>query len=186
VVTDSKVGWALRLRASAVEKRRAAEQKAAEEQRAAEQKAAEEQRAAEQKAAEEQRAAEEKLAEERRAAEQAKVRLAAEQKLAEEQRCAQDLRCTAEKALPIATVKCTSAVERLAKNNFEWIDKWHEQKFSHYRWKNNNTLIVTYVGDKIKYHNGFGAWFLSVYECDFDIKGERVVDARAQTGRLPE
>ncbi len=149
----------------------------------------EERRAAEQKRADDRRAAEQAKADAARLAVEAKAdaaRLAVEEKLAEERRCEQDLRCTAEKALSIATMRCTSAVERLAKNNFEWIDKWDERKFSRYRRPNNNTSIVTYIGDKIKYQNGFGAWILSVYECDFDTKGERVTDARAQAGRLPE
>jgi tetratricopeptide (TPR) repeat protein len=128
-----------------------------------------------QKAAE--RAAEEKA---RRDAELRAV----EQKQAEAKKCREDLACVGEKALVAAAVRCRPEVERLAAHNFEWTDGWLESKFSHYRWRDRNQAIVTFVGDKIKYQNGFGAWTLSIYECDFDTKTERVVDVRAHAGRL--
>ena len=45
---------------------------------------------------------------------------------------------------------------------------------------------VTYVGDKIKFQNGFGAWVLSVYECDYNIPARIVLDVRAAAGRVPD
>jgi hypothetical protein len=99
--------------------------------------------------------------------------------------CRQDLRCWAEKHNVDATVRCQRIVERLAKNDFEWTDGFLEPKFSHYRWKNQASGIVTYIGDKIKFQNGFGAWIHHTYECDFEPGTESVVDVRAQPGRLP-
>jgi hypothetical protein len=81
-------------------------------------------------------------------------------------------------------VRCKGPVERLAKNNFEWTDGLLEPKFSHYRWKNQSTGIITYIGDKIKFQNGFGAWIFHTYECDLDASGETVLEVRAQPGRL--
>jgi hypothetical protein len=83
-----------------------------------------------------------------------------------------------------ATVRCRPWVERLAKNDFEWTDGRLEPKFSHYQWKDQKAGVVTYVGDKIKYQNGFGAWVHHIYECDLDARGEQVLDVRAQPGRL--
>jgi len=99
--------------------------------------------------------------------------------------CRKSLGCWAERHQGDATVKCRGPVERLAKNNFEWTDGFLEQKFDHYRWKNSKTGEVTYVGDKIKYQNGFGAWIYHTYECDLDAAGHVVTEVRAHPGRLP-
>jgi hypothetical protein len=106
-------------------------------------------------------------------------------KKAEEARCDADLKCIGDKKSIEATFRCVPYVERLATNNFEWIDKWYEPKFSHFRWKDQGNLVVTYLGDKIKYQNGFGGWVLSRYECDYSIRTGTVLDVRASAGRLP-
>jgi hypothetical protein len=98
--------------------------------------------------------------------------------------CRQDLRCFAEKQTAAASVYCKEPVERLAKNSFEWTDGWLEPKFSHYRWKNKERGIVTHIGDKIKYQNGFGAFVYHTYECDFDASTNTVLDVRATPGRI--
>lgn len=98
--------------------------------------------------------------------------------------CRKTLSCWAEKHTVSAAVRCKDPVERLAKNSFEWTDGMLESKFSHYRWKNQATGEVTYIGDKIKYQNGFGAWIFHTYECDLDASGERVTDVRASPGRI--
>jgi hypothetical protein len=122
---------------------------------------------------------EERAAAEKREADQ----LAAEK--AEEARCASDLRCIAEKKTIDASFKCAPLIEQLAKNNFEWIDKWYEPKLSHFKWKNRTAQVITYFGDRIKYQNGFGAWVLSKYECDYNAALGVVLDVRASPGRLP-
>jgi hypothetical protein len=119
-------------------------------------------------------------AEQERAAQAAKI----EKERIESVRCALDLGCTGEKFNIESTVACRPLVERLAKNNFEWTDRWFEPKFSHYRWKSKERGVVTYIGDKIKYQNGFGAWTFHIYECDFDTRNKRVVDVRAAPGRI--
>lgn len=98
--------------------------------------------------------------------------------------CRQTLQCWAEKHNATAAVRCRRPVEMLAKNSFEWTDGALEPKFSHYRWKNQATGEVTYIGDKIKYQNGFGAWIFHTYECDLDASGEQVTDVRASPGQI--
>jgi hypothetical protein len=98
--------------------------------------------------------------------------------------CKKTLQCWGEKHDVEASVYCRQPVELLAKNNFEWTDGILEPKFSHYRWKNQQAGVVTYIGDKIKYQNGFGAWIFHVYECDWDPVAKKVVDVRARPGRL--
>lgn len=99
--------------------------------------------------------------------------------------CVKDLSCWADHHHIEATIRCEKYVERLAKYSHQWTDKWHETKFSHFRWKNSKKGTVTYIGDKIRFQNGFGAWQNSVYECDFDPASKQVLDVRAKHGRLP-
>jgi hypothetical protein len=99
--------------------------------------------------------------------------------------CRQNLKCLGDQHLVSADVRCKRVVEALAKYSSEWTDGLLEMKFSHYRWKNEAAGILTYVGDKVKFQNGFGAWQNMVYECDFDTVADRPIDARAQPGRIP-
>lgn len=102
----------------------------------------------------------------------------------EESACSKDLSCWGEKHSISAAVYCEKYVEKLAQYSHEWTDGILEPKFSHYRWKNIDKGVVTYIGDKIKFQNGFGAWQNYVYECDFDPAAETILDVRAQAGRL--
>ncbi len=98
--------------------------------------------------------------------------------------CRHDLQCWGDKHSGSAGVYCKSDVEALAKYTSRWTDGWLEPKFSRFRWKNESTGSVTYIGDKIEFQNGFGAWQTHVYECDFDPLTKTVIDARASPGRL--
>ena len=93
--------------------------------------------------------------------------------------------CIGDKKSIEASFKCAPYVERLAKNNFEWIDAWYEPKFSLFRWKSQPNLVITYLGDKINIKTGLAGWVLSVYECDYSIRTKDVLDVRASAGRLP-
>lgn len=84
-----------------------------------------------------------------------------------------------------AAVECAPQIERLAKYSFEWTDRWYEPKFSHYRWSDKARGIVTYIGDKIKLQNGYGAWAFYTYSCNFDVIRKTVLDVQASEGRLP-
>ena len=101
--------------------------------------------------------------------------------------CMENLRCWAEKHSVSGAVYCEPHVERSAKYDFEWTDSWLESKFSHFRWlnaENRKAGIVTYIGDKVKFQNGFGAWLPITYECDFDPINGTVLDLRLYEGRL--
>jgi hypothetical protein len=134
-----------------------------------------ERQAARERQAEEERAAQKRQAEEERAARQRE----------EDARCSTDLKCFGEKHWSAASVKCEPRIERLAKYNFEWTDKWYQQKLSHFSWHNRAKGMITYLGDKIKFQNGFGAWAIMLYECDFDASTGTVLEVRAEPGRLP-
>jgi hypothetical protein len=87
---------------------------------------------------------------------------------AEDQKCREDLHCWGEKAWSVGSIYCREPIERLAKWDFEWTDGWTEPKFSRYRWKDQKKGVVTIIGDKLKFQNGFGAWKRVTYSCDVD------------------
>lgn len=103
---------------------------------------------------------------------------------AEEERCKEDLQCLGDKESLAAAIKCDDYIERLAKYDFEWTDGILAPKFSHFKWKDKKEHVLTYIGDKVKFQNGFGAWQYFSYECDFNTRAGQVVDARAYPGRL--
>ena len=103
--------------------------------------------------------------------------------------CQQDLQCWGNKHSIRATFVCKPYIEKLAKYDFEWTDGWLDSKFSHFRWKNRKEGAITFLGDKIKLQNGFGAWQSYVYECDYlpnKDKNENgtVLDIRVREGKI--
>jgi hypothetical protein len=100
--------------------------------------------------------------------------------------CSMDLHCWGEKHAIEATFACKPLVERLAKYQFEWTDGWLDTKFTKYGWNDQNTGVVTYVGDKIKFQNGFGAWQYMTYRCDYNPNTKTVANVDAAPGRLPD
>jgi len=100
--------------------------------------------------------------------------------------CKTDLQCWGDKHSIKASFACRPYVERLAKYQFEWTDGWLDTKFSRFRWKNKAKGQVTYVGDKIKFQNGFGAWQYATYTCDYDPVADVVLNMDAAPGRMPE
>jgi hypothetical protein len=119
------------------------------------------------------------------------ARAKAEAVAAEEQRkkdaaCKAELQCWAEKHHIAATIACRPRIERLSKWQFEWTDGWLESKFSRFKWKDQAKGLVVYVGDRIKFQNGFGAWQYAVYKCVYDPTNDAVLDVEALPGRLPD
>lgn len=98
--------------------------------------------------------------------------------------CKADLQCWGDKNNASASVYCDDHIERLAKYNARWTDGALGAKFSHFRWLNKERATLTYIGDKIEFQNGFGAYQAHIYECDFDPASNTVLDVRARPGRL--
>lgn len=128
-----------------------------------------------------------KIAEEaasQKAAEEAEALAVAAKKVAEEAECKKEISCWGEKANTVATVLCPRLIERMARYDYEWTDGMLDVKFSHYRWKSVENAIVTVIGDKIKFQNGFGAWSHMTYECDVDPVTQTIIDVRVSEGRI--
>jgi hypothetical protein len=119
------------------------------------------------------------------AAEAARVAAAqAAAKEAVDRECREKLECWGERATAIGSFECPRFIERFARYDFEWQDGFLSPKFTHYRWASKSDGIVTVLGDKIKFQNGFGAWMWMTYECDVIPGSESVVDVRVREGRL--
>jgi predicted RNA-binding Zn-ribbon protein involved in translation (DUF1610 family) len=98
--------------------------------------------------------------------------------------CKKSLQCWGDKHNIDAGVRCDNYVEKLAKYSYKWTNGMLESKFSRFRWKNKENGVLTFIGDKIEFQNGFGAWQNSIYECDYNPALEKVLDVRARAGRL--
>ncbi|MDC6454803.1 hypothetical protein PQY68_06125, partial [Planktomarina temperata] len=81
----------------------------------------------------------------------------------------------------MAGIRCEDYVENLAKNTFRWTDGWLEAKFPRYLVSNDEEpYVITIIGDKIEFQNGFGAWGKVTYFCKYDTKAEEVLYAYAE------
>lgn len=111
-------------------------------------------------------------------------KIEAAEKKAQEEKCRQELACWSENKFFTTSSACQQKLEKLARYDFEWTDAALEPKFSHYRWLDQKAGTVTYIGDKLKFQNGYGAWTHISYECDYDPINETVLDVRAEQGQL--
>lgn len=100
--------------------------------------------------------------------------------------CRKDLSCWAEKSLGRAIYPCQKAVEHLANYSVRWVDGTFEMKFDHYRWLDQKAGTVVYIGDKAEFQNGYGAYQRVTYQCSYDPSTEKVTDAVANAGQLPD
>lgn len=132
------------------------------------------------------REAERVAAEAEQAAEaEARAQEEAEAEAAELEACRQDLRCWGEKYSIDAAVRCRRPVERLAQYDMRWTDGWTETKFPRLRWENQDEGIITYIGDKAQFQNGFGAWQNVIYFCTYDPTTDSALSVEIEAGRLP-
>ena len=75
----------------------------------------------------------------------------------------------------------------MALYDFEWTDGFLGSKLTHYRWMaagGKERGVITYVGNEVKFQNGFGAWLPMIYECDYDPNNSLLLDVRIEAGRL--
>ena len=103
-----------------------------------------------------------------------------EEQRAKEENCKQDLSCWAEKHISYAGSYCDDQIQSRAQYEYKWENSWYENIFSHYKWKNKNNGILTYIGNKVKFQNGFGAFKTMHYECDFNPYTKEVLSVRLQ------
>ena len=130
-------------------------------------------------AAEAERQRTEQAAEERRKA--------AEERREAAEEVAEKLQSLGEDYIHAAAVRCEDHIEQLAKYDFEWTTRWGERIFSWYTWSDLGTdgATIKYMGDKIRFQNGFGAFSHYTYTCHYDTEEETIIHVSATQGRLP-
>jgi hypothetical protein len=105
------------------------------------------------------------------------------EKISDEE-CIKDIECWGKRNYVTASVFCQEPIERMAKHSVEWTDRWLQTKVSGWSRVPPAPGAVTYIGDRVKFQNGFGAWSPMIYECDFDPVAQRVLAVRVREGRL--
>lgn len=105
-------------------------------------------------------------------------------KFAELQHCKKEIQCWEDKYSLEATYACEKLIPKLAQYDHKWTDGMLDVKMSHFKWRDPTKGTVTFIGDKIKFQNGFGAWQHMTYQCDYDPIAKIVLDIRVNAGRL--
>lgn len=107
-----------------------------------------------------------------------------EQRARQEQNERERLLRRAENESTLAEVFCEEPIERHARYGHRWTGGVvFDERFSVVRAAPDNSH-VTYIGDKLQFQNGFGAWENMIYECDFDLDDDEVITVRVRPGRL--
>lgn len=103
-----------------------------------------------------------------------------------DEECVQELECWWDRHRHQAHGPCAREIERLASYSIEWTASgWSSwQRFTHMRRVREAEGAITYIGDKARFQNGFGAWANVVYECDYDPASQTVLNVRVRSGRL--
>ena len=94
-----------------------------------------------------------------------------------------DTQCNYDQNLVDAVTKCKPLIERSAKYEYEWTDGILDTIFSHARIDSKKNQL-TYIGDKVKFTNGFNAKMNMTYACTIDLKTKSVVDVSVHEGKL--
>jgi hypothetical protein len=95
-----------------------------------------------------------------------------------------DLQCRGGNTLGSAEVYCSAHIERRAQHAVRWTDSFLEPRFSRFRWRDPLAGEITYIGNKVEFQNGFGAFTPIIYECDLASDEKTVLGVRVQEGRL--
>lgn len=100
--------------------------------------------------------------------------------------CAEnDGKCIFDANLVDALVACKGPIQESSKYDHEWTNGAFENIFSRYINQPAKHQIV-YIGDKLKFTNGFNAKVNMSYSCTFDTKSKQAVDYKVTEGRLPK
>jgi len=92
--------------------------------------------------------------------------------------CMKDIQCWSSRHDIDAVVACKRPIEKYAKYQHRWQDGILSPTFPRVQWKDEKSGVVTYIGDKVQFQNGFGAWQNYRYECDYSPKAQQALAVR--------
>ena len=55
-----------------------------------------------------------------------------------------------------------------------------------YEWANKEKTEVTFIGDKVEFQNGFGAYTPMTYFCTFSLATKQITSLDMGEGRIPQ
>ncbi len=87
--------------------------------------------------------------------------------------CRSDAQCWGDKHMLNAGTACAPEIERQAQYQAEWTSSFLT-RFGQFR-RGREPSSIVYLGDEVKFQNGFGAWRLMRYECEYDPESKRVL-----------
>ncbi len=94
-----------------------------------------------------------------------------------------DTQCLFDKYFVQASTPCRQLVEKSSKYDFEWTDGIVKPMFTQAINKSAKNQL-TYIGDRVKFTNGFNAKTTMIYACTYDYKAKELVDFKISEGRL--
>lgn len=103
---------------------------------------------------------------------------------ASEETCRQDLQCWGKKSIGFAENRCKEPIEKQALHSIRWDDDWSHPMFARLAWHDQAAGVITFMGDRVEFQNGFGAFTRFTYACDYDTALKTVVEVRTFEGRL--
>lgn len=97
--------------------------------------------------------------------------------------CVADFDCWANRHMRDANKACAPQIEQWAQYDFTWETTHPEARYTR-AIMHNNGKQVSYLGDAIKFQNGFGNWVRASYSCTFEVATKAVVKLTVSEGRL--
>ena len=94
-----------------------------------------------------------------------------------------DAECLFKANLFDAAVKCRPLVERATKFEYEWTDGVMSPMFTHMRNEPKENLF-TFIGDEVKFTNGFNAKTVMTYSCTMNLKTKEITAFDIKQGGL--
>ncbi|SFE09803.1 hypothetical protein [Methylobacterium sp. 13MFTsu3.1M2] len=86
------------------------------------------------------------------------------------------MNCYSQKGKFYALSLCKEAIERAAPYGLKWTDGLFETPFSDVAWKDKDTGIVEFRGDRAAMQNQYGAWQTASYTCAINVPAGSMVD----------
>lgn len=97
--------------------------------------------------------------------------------------CRADFECWTNSHKADANSACRPYLERLAQYDFRWTYNPLDGRFSRASVSDDGD-VITYVGDRVEFQNGFGAWMTHTYSCTYSASTASVLSVDATPGRL--
>ncbi len=101
--------------------------------------------------------------------------------ISKDEQCLREPGCAADNDdwLFDAGYDCGRQIENLAAYDYDWINSRVDRRFDQLMVQSDQKSIL-YLGDYVRFQNGFGAWQRMSYSCKYDPINQRVLDVAVQ------